>query len=252
MRIYKSPLEVYGQPLELGQIGHISQFNEEGRVMASMPDFYLAGKSEDPETLSQLEKMMEEDNVITSTRIIYHEREGEEAHLEGTIIHYYGSTVISPIKEPRIVIPIYNWHVGYEEYVTIHEEREHDFLGGEVYQRWGSRSLPSGFSLQEILKNDEGLLFLQALFHTNDSGDTIRNTISKLFYNPPNRIEIMTSLLEKRSKYPNQGVCLCTRDNKDNTRGLVNTKIIRDTYDSSGYAYEVSLAKVEVENETRR
>lgn len=81
----------------------IAYFNSRKEVMASMPDFYLAGKSTNQKLLAGLKEDFRRTGIITSTRIGY--KEGTNAE----IIHNYGSTVIQPV-EHKMFIPEYWEH----------------------------------------------------------------------------------------------------------------------------------------------
>ena len=73
----------------------------DGRVMASMGDFYRAGKEADSKLLRSLQRDFNKNFLITSTRIYY-----DPDSLEATIIDYVGSTVVIPL-ERRTTIPAY-------------------------------------------------------------------------------------------------------------------------------------------------
>ena len=82
------------------QDGWIAYFNDKNKIMTSMPDLYMAGKSNNQNLLESLRKDFQDRWIVTSTRIKY------ENNTNARIIHNYGSRLIAPI-EHKIVIPEY-------------------------------------------------------------------------------------------------------------------------------------------------
>ena len=64
--------------------------------------------------------------------------------LEGAIAHYFGSNAIEP-NEIKVIIPVY-----------------------------------TGATLDAVLKEEQGLIYMQALFNTNDDSNKIKDTLQKL------------------------------------------------------------------------
>ncbi|MFH1637721.1 MAG: hypothetical protein ABIB71_04835 [Candidatus Woesearchaeota archaeon] len=87
--------------LYLTQNNWIPKHNEAGKVMASVADYYILGKSGDEALLRSVQEDFE-NWVMTSTRIIY-----SPTSLNAEIIDYYGSTVIEPVKR-NILVPDYS------------------------------------------------------------------------------------------------------------------------------------------------
>ena len=73
-------------------------FNDKNEIMASMPDLYMAGKSNNQNLLESLRKDFQESWIVTSTRIKYEDK------TNARIIHDYGSRLIAPV-EHKIIIP---------------------------------------------------------------------------------------------------------------------------------------------------
>ncbi len=119
---------------------HILQFNSLGKIMASCADYYAAGKSGDASLIASLRKDFSESWIMASDRILY-----DANSLDATITSYYGSTVVQP-SERKVFVPVYS----------------------------------NGAKLDDVLANEQGLLYIQTLFNTNDSADEIKNTLSML------------------------------------------------------------------------
>ncbi len=135
----QEPLSEDKKILESSQNYYIKKFNEISKIMASMPDIYEAGKSSNHNLIESLRKDFEESGIISSTRIDY-----KKSSLEGTITHYFGSSVVKPI-EKKLIIPIYE-----------------------------------GEYLDNVLKDRQGLIYLQSLFNTDDGAKKIEDTLNKL------------------------------------------------------------------------
>ncbi|MEK6816269.1 MAG: hypothetical protein AABY09_01535, partial [Nanoarchaeota archaeon] len=88
----------------MGQNDWILKYNAAGKIMASIPDYYKAGKEGDDSLLSSLHADFEEVWIITGTRVAYNT---ESIGGESRIVHYSDSTVVSPI-ERAVVIPDYS------------------------------------------------------------------------------------------------------------------------------------------------
>ena len=153
----------YREVLELSQSGHIARCNELGIVMASMADFYEAGKSADQELIESLRTDFNESWTISSTKIQY-----DRNSLEGTITHYFDSTVVEPIEQ-KLIIPVY-YEVG----------------------------------LDAVLNNEQGLAYLQALFNTSDDSEEIKATLQEL----NGRTQVWTPGQDSRRNNPDQAAGL--------------------------------------------
>jgi len=145
-------LDASGNPLSVRQGDHVRRFNELNRIMAGMPDLYEAGKTTSPEVLESLRKDFQDTWIISSTRIHY-----EKTSLEATITHYFNNTVISP-NEIKVLVPDYSGVV----------------------------------SLDKVLKDEQGLKYLQALFNTLDSAETIKTTLENLSNKKSKDIRVWT------------------------------------------------------------
>ena len=78
----------------------IAYFNDKNKIMASMPDAYVAGQSNNQNLLESLRKDSQERWIVTSTRIKYTDK------INARIIHNYESRLIAPV-EHKIIIPEY-------------------------------------------------------------------------------------------------------------------------------------------------
>ena len=76
----------------------IAYFNGRNELMVSMPDLYLAGKSNDQQLLDSLRKDCKESWIITDTKIIYGNK------TQAKIIHHYKSNKVTPV-EYKFIIP---------------------------------------------------------------------------------------------------------------------------------------------------
>lgn len=90
----------------------------------------------------------------------------EEDSLEGTITHYFGSNVISP-NEKRLIIPYYN-----------------------------------GTNLNDVLGDEQGLIYLQVLFNTSDAPDELKKTLKNLSNKESSKTKIWTPDQSSRKQYP--------------------------------------------------
>ena len=135
--------------------------------MASAYDLYNAGKTGTDQLLKSLQKDFTERYVMSSTRIIY-----EPASLESKIIHYHGSSIITP-EEKTIIIPYYN---------------------GEL--------------IENVLNSREGIAYLQSLFSTNDGIEAITSALEKLSAYPRAKIKIWTPSQSSRKDIPQRAVRL--------------------------------------------
>lgn len=141
MSLEQNPLsDASNSPINQTQDKHILQFNSLGKIMAACADYYVAGKSGDDSLIASLRKDFSERWIIASDRIIY-----DANSLDATITSYYGSIVVQPF-ERKVFVPVYS----------------------------------NGPKLDNVLANEQGLLYIQTLFNTNDSADEIKNTLSML------------------------------------------------------------------------
>ena len=152
MTLDENPLlGAQNQILIMNQVDFIGRFNEADRIMIAMPDLYHAGKDNSDEVLRSLRSDFDQSWVISSTRIEY-----EKQGLEGTITHYFGSTVTEPIST-KLVIPVY-------------------------------LDIP----ILQVVNTEEGLKYLQTLFGTDDDFETIITTLEKLGNKNRSNIRIWT------------------------------------------------------------
>ena len=145
----------------------------DGRIFASMADYYLAFKqlNEKSKSGSFIEKQIAQEIIYSlredfnwskanwlnsSTRIKYVNQQNAR------IVHHYGSQSV-PSVEHRIVIP------GYP---------------------------PD--SLANVLDTNEGLRYLQALFGTQDNAQQIKDTLQELSDYPLNKIKVRSVRLLDR------------------------------------------------------
>ncbi len=132
----------------------IDLFNQSGKVMASMPDFYELAKSEDDKLLEEIKEDLEiyDHKIVSSTKIDY-----ELNSLEATITHYFGSKIIKSITR-KVKIPElrrFLLHKAYAEHLDIQN-------------------------------------YLQALFNTNDNVETIKRNLEKLIGQEAHQIQLWT------------------------------------------------------------
>ena len=169
------------------QAGFIDYFNGRGEVMASMPDFYEAGKHEDYEFIyKNLRRKFNSGfaGIISSTRIQY-----EKNSLEAFITHYFGSTVVSPNKI-RVSVPDYSnsgscrWVFDGEYPPIIHDNPEYP-------------------TLKDVLKTKKGLRYFQALCNTDDDAETIYASLERLTAGGAEHTIHVSTLCtsDRRSKY---------------------------------------------------
>jgi hypothetical protein len=78
----------------------IKYFNDRNEIMVSMPDIYLAGKSNNKKLLHSLRKDFKDIWITSSTRIKYDDNQ------DARIIHNYNSKLIKQV-EHNVVIPEY-------------------------------------------------------------------------------------------------------------------------------------------------
>lgn len=95
-------MDVNGQPVSAVQSEHIRRFNDAGRIMAAMPDYYEAGKSGDDGLIQSLRVDFDKSWIVSGTHICY-----DSDSLEGVVAHYFNSIVV-PSVETRLVIPYYS------------------------------------------------------------------------------------------------------------------------------------------------
>ncbi len=140
----------------------INYFNSQRKVMASLPDLYHAGKSGSPDLLVSLRKDFKDSWEISSTRIIYNAN-----GLTARIIHYFGSTITTPVESPSLIVPIYR-----------------------------------GTPLNDVLAAREGLIYLQTLFRTADDSQAVRNTLQKLSNYSLEKTKVWTADDSSRVSHP--------------------------------------------------
>ncbi len=156
------------------QTGWIAFFNKQGKPMISAADLYSAaklyidGKFAPNEALQSLKRDFDESWLLTSTRIIY-----SDIDLSGKITQNYGSKVVKPSQTYIPVIPFYN-----------------------------------NASLAQALQTEKGVVYLQALFGTNDDPETIASTLEILSDRKPERIGLWAPNRDSRRKYPERAVGL--------------------------------------------
>jgi hypothetical protein len=159
------------------QIGWVRYFNDENKVMISMPDLYWAGKHADGKLLDSLRWSCRDDfetsnGLVTSTRIIHNP---EDKY--GRIIHYCGSEVAHPVE--------YKTWIDYQQVL----------------------------SCNEIENAKKRLGFLQALFGTNDKGEEILNTLMRFGMCGPRMVWIETINKKERREYSVREAVFYRRNN---------------------------------------
>jgi len=162
--------------IQLIQDSWIKKFNEEGRIMVSMPDIYFAAKTEDDDLIENLQKDFQEDWIVTSTRIQYNAK-----NLESKIIHYYGSNIVEP-QESELIIP--------------------SFQGVSL-----ETAISTGINAEQ------GLNFIQILFGTQDGAEEIIKNLEKLSGKKKDKIKIWTPPLKSdnyttRAEQPERAACV--------------------------------------------
>lgn len=118
----------------------IKYFNDNKRIMVSMPDLYQVGKAGNKKLIENLRKDFTDSWEISSTRIIYNKND-----LNAKIIHYFNSKETKPIISNQLFIPVYQEAL-----------------------------------LNDVLNTKEGLFYLQTLFGTKDNANQIKDTLHKL------------------------------------------------------------------------
>ena len=155
-------------PISQTQDQHIAQFNSLNKIMASWADYYDAGKTGDDALIASLRKDFKDSYIVTSDRLIY-----DANSLEGTIISYYASNIITPI-ERKVLIP--------------------DYSNGPV--------------LDTVLGTEQGLAYIQSLFNTTDNIDEIRNTLNRLSGYASGSTRVWTPDQKSRAVDPNRAAFL--------------------------------------------
>ncbi|MBI1969564.1 hypothetical protein HYS48_02620 [Candidatus Woesearchaeota archaeon] len=141
-------------------------YNRKDRIMAAAQDFYKVGKDGGEKLLESLQKDFRDEWVVTSTEIQY-----QFPSLEATVTHYFDSRVIQPMFMQGVVVPVYTY-----------------------------------IPIEEVVKTEEGLRYLQALFQTKDDGETIITALERLSGEKRARIKIITPLQHNREYYQNRAV----------------------------------------------
>lgn len=154
------------RPVCVNQESHIYRFNRLGKVMVAMSDLYNAGKNATPEVIQSLRRDFQKSWVISSTRINY-----ELNNLEAAITHYFGSKIVSP-EEVKVVVPDYS----------------------------------NSPTLDQVLSNEEGLKYLQALFNTSDDTEAIKRTLKRLSGKDGENTVLWTPNQYNRIKYQDRVV----------------------------------------------
>lgn len=156
------------QPISQTQDAHINKFNELGKVMASLADYYDAGKSGDEALITNLRNDFSESWIVGSDRIVYNSES-----LDAKITRYFDSKFVKPVEVP-VFIPDYS----------------------------------SGPTLDDVLATTQGLNYVQALFNTNDDAKTIKKTLSDLSGKPSGNTRVWTPDQASRKNNPNRAAFL--------------------------------------------
>lgn len=147
----------------------------DGRVMASMPDYYQFFKqlknsveTDNDKTASQavmqsLQKDFTDKWIVASTRVQYGINTGNS--LEGKIVHHYGCNDASLVKEEIKEIPIYR-DVG----------------------------------INKVIGEQKGLEYLQTYFDTSDDAETIVQLMEFISGKKRNKIKVWTADTDARNK----------------------------------------------------
>jgi len=99
----KNPiLNADGSPMRTTQEDYIVLFNNSYKIMASLADYYNAGKYDDDLLLEGLQEDFS-NWVVTSDREIHNYNS-----LEASIISYYGSKVVEPFERKFTIAPFTN------------------------------------------------------------------------------------------------------------------------------------------------
>ncbi len=106
--------------------------------------------------------------VVTSTRITYNPDD-----LHARITHYVNSRVKKPVQSKRIIVPVYD-----------------------------------NKSIESVLREEEGLLYLQTLFNTNDNAGEIIQILLDLSKKGRGDVRIWTPGQEDRRDYVEGASCL--------------------------------------------
>ncbi len=155
-------------PVSQTQDKHVVQFNGLGEVMASLADYYKAGRSGDKVLIDSLRKDFSNGWIVGSDRIVY---SGDS--LGAKVIHYFGSMVIEPVKV-SVLIP--------------------DYSGGKT--------------LGIVLDDERGLAYVQALFNTTDDKADIKKTLSALSGRTSSGIKVWTPDQGRRKIKPDRAAFL--------------------------------------------
>lgn len=155
-------------PVSQTQNEYIVQFNGLGKVMASLADYYRAGRSGDKVLIDSLRKDFSNGWIVGSDRIVY---SGDS--LGAKVIHYFGSMVIEPV-EVSVFIP--------------------DYSDGRI--------------LDTVLDDERGLAYVQALFNTTDDSAEIKKTLSVLSGKNNSKIKVWTPDQGSRKRNPDRAAFL--------------------------------------------
>ncbi len=153
----------------------------DGRVMASMGDLYIAfknlkdryekGSATDKSEVKQVLIGLRDDFdwlgknnwLITSTRLVYNDN-----NLNARIIQHYKCSNPELVKDNNIGVPVYR-----------------------------------GVSINQVVNDSKGLLYLQTLFNTNDDSETIMHTLEFISGKNRNVILIWTPSVSERKSFSN-------------------------------------------------
>lgn len=161
-------LDSENKPARLIQDKHVVQFNSLGKVMASLADYYEAGRSGNETLIDSLRKDFSESWIVGSDRIVY-----DSDSFDAKIIRYFGSKVIEPV-EVSIFIPDYS----------------------------------DGKTLDTVLDDERGLAYIQALFNTTDDKAEIKKVLSALSGKTSGKIRVWTPNQSSRKANPDRAAFL--------------------------------------------
>lgn len=186
----------------------LEYFNGTNKIMASMPDLYLAGKYGDSELIEGLRKdatPFANHGLASSTKIIYDTSGFLEGffNIDAMIVHYCGLKTTKPIYSRKF--PIYEYH-----------KNEYSPRGDILKEIMSDTSLLSHFEVFFGTKTElyprELLLYLQNLFMTNDNIKIIVGVLERLSGLDSNNIKICTPTTINRKYNQEMVVTFCFKD----------------------------------------
>ncbi|MBI2151837.1 hypothetical protein HYU21_03880 [Candidatus Woesearchaeota archaeon] len=166
------------------QSGWIETHNDWGEIFASASDIYRAGKESSSENLHRLQPHFAKYEIVTSTNVF-------SENLQMRIIQHYGSRIIPPTDSKTV--PLHHYFFNNNPVLPLPQ-----IPGVRYNQKYLSKLQ---FSLENLLSQENGLPYLQALFSTSDEPKEILQTLERFSGKKKENLQISTRPQDKDNSY---------------------------------------------------